>query len=97
MGFCGGLGARTGGVWRRVVCVHPRDDFSSVVRGSGRASIYSLSIYLSIARSCNRAVSVRSSIVKNTLIFYREGHAVFFANVVSLETQRRLSGSGTHH
>jgi hypothetical protein len=23
---CGGLGACTGGVWRRVVCVHPRDD-----------------------------------------------------------------------
>ena len=34
------MGACTGGVWRRVVCVHPRDDF-------GRPSIY-----LSIAVVC---------------------------------------------
>jgi hypothetical protein len=25
------------------------------------------------------------------------GHTFFFANVVSFENQRRLSGSGTHH
>jgi len=77
MGFCGGLGARTGGVWRRVVCVHPRDDFSSVVPALAvRLSILYLSIYLShVVATAPCRYDLRSS---NTLLSFIERDVPFF-------------------